>query len=285
MRILVTGGTGFVGARLVPALVAAGHHVILLARDPARAAGIAVPLSIVTSLDQIGDSEEIDAIVNLAGEWVVGGLWTARRKRLMLRSRLRITRDLARLVERLRRPPQVMVSASAIGFYWLWQDEPLTEATGGRPSFGNRVCGAWEKAARAPVARSVRCVQLRIGRVLGRDGGMLRSLLVPFELGLGGPIGDGRQWTSWIARDDLVRLVMHAIVEPGLSGPVNAVAPGGVRNDAFTACLAGVFGRPAFLRLPAGLVRLGAGELGEELLLGSQQVIPQKLMQSGIRFL
>src|SRR5262249_33538962 len=162
--------------------------------------------------------------------------------------------------------------------------EMLTEFDGGKACFTHRVCAAWEGAALAAVHHGVRVVRLRIGLVLGTEGGLLARLLTPFEFGLGGPIGEGTQWMSWIERDDLVRLIVHAIATPSLTGPVNATAPAPVTNREFTRALAGALRRPAFLSIPAALLRRVAGDLADELLLGGQRVLPDKAEASGFRF-
>ena len=176
------------------------------------------PLRLVTNLAQIPDDARIDAVINLAGEPIGNGLWTRRKRRKILSSRLRITRAVVRLIARLQQRPAVLVSGSAIGWYGLWQDETLTEFDGGKRCFTHRVCEAWEREARKAQRLGVRVVRLRIGLVLGIEGGMLSRLLLPFEFGLGGPIGSGRQWMSWIERDDLVRLIAHVIATPSLTG-------------------------------------------------------------------
>jgi len=178
----------------------------------------------------------------------------------------------------------VLISGSAIGWYGLWQDEVLTEFDGGKRCFSHRVCEAWERATKRAERLGTRVVRLRIGLVLGTEGGMLANLLNPFEYGLGGPIGSGRQWWSWIERDDLVRLIAHAIATPSLSGPVNATAPEPVRNADFARALGRALHRPAFLAVPAAPLRLAAGDLAEELLLGGQRVIPEKALKSGFVF-
>ena len=283
-RVLITGATGFIGRRLTEALVAAGHDVIVLARDPRKAAALRPPFRLVTSLDQIDSATAIDAIVNLAGEPISNGLWTRRKRRRILASRLRITRHVVRLIARLERRPAVLISGSAIGWYGLWQDEVLTEFDGGKRCFSHRVCEAWERATKRAERLGTRVVRLRIGLVLGIEGGMLAQLLLPFEFGLGGPIGSGRQWMSWIERDDLIRLIAHAIATPRLTGPVNATAPAPVTNAVFAAELARALHRPALLRLPAWLLRLVAGDLANELLIGGQRVIPDKADVSGFVF-
>ena len=282
--VLVTGASGFIGRRLVEALAAAGHQPIVLARDPAKAARLVPPFRLVTSLAHIPNDTRIDAIVNLAGEPIADRLWTAARRRRLLASRLRVTRELVRLVARLDCKPVVLVSGSAIGWYGLWQDEQLTEFDGGKACFTHRLCAAWERAAMAAERHGVRVVRLRIGLVLGTDGGLLARLLTPFEFGLGGRIGHGRQWMSWIERDDLVRVIAHVIATPALTGPVNASAPEPVTNATFTGELAGALRRPAVLPVPAALLRHLAGDLARELLIGGQRVLPDKIAASGFEF-
>jgi uncharacterized protein (TIGR01777 family) len=282
--VLLTGATGFIGSRLAQALSAAGHDVIALTRHPAKTVALAPPFRLITSLDQLPAVARIDAIVNLAGEPIADGLWTRARRRRILTSRLRITRGLLHLIERLQQRPNVLVSGSAIGWYGAWQDETLTEFDGGKNCFLHRVCEAWEQAARRAQRLGVRVVRLRIGLVLGRQGGLLRALRIPFGLGLGGRIGAGAQWMSWIERDDLVRLIAHTIATPELTGPVNATAPEPVRNAAFTQALGDALGRPTWLRYPAGVLRLLAGDLASELLLAGQRVLPAKAQASGFTF-
>ncbi|HEY4919316.1 MAG TPA: TIGR01777 family oxidoreductase [Xanthobacteraceae bacterium] len=281
--VLVTGATGFIGSRLVEALTAAGHRTIVLARDPAKAARLPPPFWLVTQLDQIPSDTPIDAIVNLAGE-PTAGLWTAARRRRILTSRLRMTRNVVRLIARLDRKPAVLVSGSAVGWYGLWQDEVLTEFDGGKACFTHRLCEAWERAAVPAERHGVRTVRLRIGPVLGTDGGLLARLLTPFEFGLGGRIGHGRQWMSWIERDDLVRLIAHVIAMPSLSGPLNATAPLPVNNRDFTKELARALRRPAWLPIPAALLHGLAGDLADELMIGGQRVLPDKAEMSGFKF-
>ena len=190
-RVLVTGGTGFIGRRLIEALASAGHEVIVLVRDPAKAATLRPPFRVVTHLDQIASDTAIDAVVNLAGEPTANGLWTRTKRRRILGSRLRVTHAVVRLIRRLEHRPAVLISGSAIGWYGAWDDETLTEFDGGKRCFSHRLCESWEGAARKAEWLDVRVVRLRIGLVLGTEGGML-DMLAPFELGLGGPMGSGK---------------------------------------------------------------------------------------------
>ena len=283
-HLLVTGATGFVGRRMVEALTAAGHDVTVLTRDSRKAGVLRPPFRVVTSLDQIPNDAAIDGIINLAGEAIADGLWTRARRRRILRSRLRVTCGVVRLVARLDKRPQVLVSGSAIGWYGLWQDEDLTEFDGGKACFTHRVCEAWERTAVRARSFGVRVVLLRTGLVLGIEGGLLSRLLPPFEFGLGGPIGSGVQWMSWIERDDLVRLIVHILATPSLRGPVNATAPEPVRNATFAWELGCSLRRPARLRAPALLLHRLAGAFADELLIGGQKVLPAKAEDSGFQF-
>ena len=282
--ILVTGGTGFIGSRLVAALVANGHDVTVLTRSSPKATNLPAPLRIIASLDQIAYDMRIDAIINLAGEPISDGLWTARKRRRILCSRLRITRDVVALIARLYYPPHVLISGSAIGWYGLRGDELLDETSDGVDCFSRALCLRWEKAALSATALGVRVVCLRIGVVLAAEGGVLSRMLTPFEFGLGGPFGSGRHWMSWIHRDDLVRLIVHSISTPALTGPVNATAPEPVRNAGFTAALGRALGRPAVLPVPAAALRVALGAFAEELLLNGQRVIPQAALKGGFQF-
>ena len=282
--ILVTGATGFIGSRLVLGLTNAGHQVIALVRNPAKADVLHPPVTLITSLDQLPSEAKIDAIVNLAGEPIGNGLWTEAKRRKILASRIGMTDDVIRLIGRLERRPTVMVSGSAIGWYGLWQDQPLTESAKAHACFSHELCDAWEKAAARATEYGVRVVCLRTGLVVGTEGGFLTRMLTPFEFGLGGPMGSGKQWMSWIERDDLVRLIAHALAKPDLSGPINATAPIPVTNMKFTEELGRRLKRPAIFRIPAVLLHHVAGDLADELLLGGQRVIPNKALSSGFVF-
>jgi uncharacterized protein (TIGR01777 family) len=282
--VLVTGATGFVGSRLVAALASSGHRVIVLVRNPAKLDLLPPPFTVVTSLDQVPADTRIDAIVNLAGEPIGNGLWTGVKRKKIMESRIRMTADVIGLIARLDHKPAVLVSGSAVGWYGLWQDQPLTESAKSHACFSHELCEAWEGAAREAQAHGVRVVCLRIGLVLGADGGFITRMLTPFEFGLGGPLGSGRQWMSWIERDDLVRLIAHVIKRPDLLGPINATAPIPVTNRTFTAELARRLNRPAVFRVPSGLLLRFGGDFANELLLGGQRVLPNRALSSGFVF-
>ena len=282
--VLVTGATGFVGSRLVSSLTEAGHQVIALVRNPAKAEALPPPITLITSLDQVPADCRIDAIVNLAGEPISNGLWTEVKRRKILESRTNMTNDVIRLIARLERRPAVLINGSAIGWYGLWQDQVLTESAKSHACFSHELCDAWESVARLAAEYGVRVVCLRIGLVVGTEGGFLTRMLTPFEFGLGGRMGSGTQWMSWIERDDLIRLIAYAIARPDISGPINATAPIPVTNRKFTEELGRRLGRPTIFPLPAALLHGMAGDLADELLLGGQRVIPNKALSSGFVF-
>jgi uncharacterized protein (TIGR01777 family) len=285
-HVLVTGGTGFVGSRLVEALVARGDDVTVLTRNAASAGHLATPVRIVTALDHIASDARIDAIVNLAGQSIAGGLWTARYRRKCLRSRLAVTRDVLRLIARLDCKPGILVSGSAIGVYGAAPPGPVDESSAIDidGSYAQRLCLAWERAALTARDYGVRTVFLRTGLVLDTEGGSLAQMLAPFEYGIGGPFGDGAHWTSWISRDDLVRLIDHAIRIPAIAGPLNGVSPGVVRNRDFARALGRALRRPAFIPLPKFVLTTALGDLAREIFFGDQQVRPACALQSGFRF-
>ena len=283
-RILITGGTGFIGQRLIAALVAKGDDVTVLTRNAQKSAGQKVRT--ITSLAEINDDDVFDVVINLAGEPIVGGLWTGKQKRKIYRSRIRLTRQLVRLFARLQCPPEVFVSASAIGIYGTRVDQPVNEYTEIEDdgSFSHRLCAAWEREALAAKSMGIRTVLIRIGIVLDPDGGSLGQMLPAFEFGLGGPFGDGRHMMSWISRDDLVRLVGHCMANDNIRGPVNGVAPEPISNKVFAKTLGRALGRPAVMSLPEILIRKGLGKLGEEIFLANQNVLPTEALRQNFHF-
>jgi hypothetical protein len=225
----------------------------------------------------------MDAVVHLAGE-PIPGRWTPKKKALILESRFKGTRLIAEAISHLSKPPRVFVCASAIGYYGDRGNEILREESPSGNGFLAQVCREWEAATEPAARKGVRVVNLRIGIVLGAGGGALAQMLTPFKMGVGGRIGSGNQYMSWIALDDLVGIVHHVLTTEGLRGPVNAVAPNPVTNAEFTRTLGKVLSRPTIFPLPAFVVKLAFGEMGEEALLGSQRVEPARLQATGYKF-
>ncbi|MGH7701577.1 MAG: TIGR01777 family oxidoreductase [Gemmatimonadales bacterium] len=282
LRLAVTGASGLIGSSLVPALSGAGHQVTRLVRS-APAAGEIRWNPAAGELDP-NHLEGLDAVVHLAGENIAGGWWTAERKRRILESRVQGTRLLAGVLAGLKSPPKVLVSASAVGYYGDRGDSILTEESPAGEGFLAAVAEAWESAAKPARTVGIRVVHLRLGMVLSRAGGALAQMLPPFRLGLGGPLGNGRQWMSWVALDDAIGALLHALATETLTGPVNAVAPEPVTNADFTRTLGRVLHRPTLFRVPASVLRLTLGEMADALLLSCTRVLPHRLLESGYRF-
>lgn len=283
MKILVTGASGFVGSQVVRQLAAQGDEILrLVRRKPAGPQEIRWD----PQADQLDPAalEGVSAVVHLAGEPIAAGRWTPAKKARIRESRIQGTRLLAETLGSLSRPPQVLLSASAIGIYGCRGAEPLTEKSRPGKGFLAEVGVEWERATEPALKKGIRVVLLRIGIVLHPAGGALKKMLPAFRLGLGGPLGSGRQYMSWISREDLVGIIQHALVTPGLTGPVNAVSPRPVTNLEFTRALGKALHRPAFLPVPAVALKLLLGKLADEALLASARVEPAQLKASGFRF-
>jgi hypothetical protein len=281
MKIALTGASGLIGSALAPALRGAGHDVIVLVRrDPARAGEIRWDPE-AGSIDAAA-LEGVDAIIHLAGE-NIGKRWSGKVKRRVLDSRVNGTRLLAKTAAHLERRPSVFVCASATGFYGNRGDEVLTEAAPRGTGFLADVVEAWEAAAEPARAAGIRTVHLRQGIVLSRRGGALHKLLTPFKLGVGGRVGSGRQWWSWVGLDDVVAAYLFALDHP-LAGPVNLTAPGTVTNRDFTKAVGRALHRPTVFPLPTPVVKAMFGEMGEEMLLGGQRTEPAALTSAGFTF-
>jgi uncharacterized protein len=283
--ILVTGGTGFIGTPLVRRLIERGDKVYVIARSPAKAERLFGGQALIApSLQALPETVRIDAIVNLAGAPVFGRPWTDARKVALVRSRIDTTRALVDWVAEHAVKPRVLVGASAIGWYGTEHgDRALTEHAPAGLDFPAMLCAACEEETKRAEKLGLRVARLRIGLVLGRDGGMLKPLLRTFKLGLGGRFGAGRQWMSWIHRDDLLELIVRAIDDPTFSGAINAVAPQPVTHADFTRALAAAMHRPAILHAPAFALRLTLGEMAT-LLLDGQRVLPERADQLGFQF-
>lgn len=286
MKVAIGGSTGMVGSSLVSFLTTGGHDVARLSRggpssndgtsnivwDPSKGTIDAAAL------------EGMDAVVHLGGHNIAHGRWTEGMKRLIRDSRVNSATLLSKTLAGLANPPKVFVCASAIGFYGDRGDEIMTEDSEPGLTFLSETCKEWEESTAAARDAGIRVVNLRIGVVLSPQGGALQKMLLPFKMGGGGVVGNGQQWMSWVCLDDLPRIILHAIQTESLSGPVNATAPGVVDNREFTKTLGRVLKRPTIIPMPAFIVKLAFGEMGEELLLGSTRTVPNRLQDSGYEF-
>jgi uncharacterized protein len=284
MIIAVTGSTGLVGSALVTALEARGHLVRRLVRGNISDGDHEIRWNPDQGEIDAAELNGIDGVVHLAGENIAGGRWTESFKRRILESRTKGTRLLAETLAGLEMKPTVLVSASAIGYYGNRHDEEVDELAPSGNGFLAEVCREWEAATEPAHDAGIRVVKLRIGPVLSPKGGALAKMLTPFKLGLGGVIGSGRQYFSWIALDDVVNAIVFAVENESLVGPVNAVAPGAVTNRDFTKTLGRVLGRPTIFPMPAFAARLAFGEMADEMLLGGVKVAPHELIKTGFPF-
>ena len=284
LHILVTGSTGFVGSALVPFLEAGGHRVTRLVRTTTRPGRAEVHLDPETAVVDPARLEGLDAVVHLAGENIATGRWRAEKKAKIRDSRVEGTRLLCDSLAGLKQPPKVLVCASAIGYYGDRGDELLTEESTPGTNFLASVCREWEAAAKPAAQKGIRVVHLRFGMVLSPTGGAMAKLLPPFKKGLGGVLGTGRQYVSWIALDDLLDVIAHALTTESLQGPVNAVTPNPVPNREFTHTLGHVIGRFTIFPMPAAAAHLVFGEMADELFLASQRVQPTRLLATGYDF-
>jgi uncharacterized protein len=281
MKVLIAGASGLVGSALIPSLEREGAQVTRLVRSSAGAGEIEWH----PNNDQIDGAalEGFDALINLAGE-NIAGRWTDEVKRKIRDSRVNGTHLLSEAIAKLKQKPKAFLCASATGIYGDRGDEPLDEQSDSGGGFLAGVCREWEKSTEPALAAGVRTVCLRFGPILAREGGMLAKLLTPFKMGMGGRVGPGTQYISWVAIDDVVNAVKLALKDESIRGPLNIVSPNPVTNEVFTKTLGHVLSRPTALAMPAFAVRLAFGEMADEMLLTSQRVIPKRLNDAGFEF-
>lgn len=283
MKILVTGASGLIGSALIPFLTTGGHEVLRLVRQ--RNGN---PSSVHWSPSQ-GEIdaqalEGLDAVIHLAGESIADGRWTEAKKNRILKSRTEGTLLLAKTLAQLKHKPALLISASAIGYYGDRDDEDLSEDSPPGDDFLADVCMQWEAACQPARDAGIRVINPRIGLVLSGKGGALEKMLMPFQLGLGGVLGRGQQYLSWIAIDDVIAAFLHLLAHPELSGPINLTAPEPLTNAEFTRTLGKVLLRPTILPVPAFSLRALMGEMADALLLSSAKVMPNRLLDSGFEF-
>jgi hypothetical protein len=284
MHILLTGGTGLIGRALCRYWQAQGHQLSVWTRQPDKVAALCGPqVRAVKALQEL-DQTPVDAVINLAGAPIADRPWSHKRKALLWSSRIALTETLLAWLESREHKPSVLVSGSAVGWYGDGGERELSEDSPPvNEDFASQLCIAWEETAQRAEAMGVRVVLVRTGLVLSPEGGFLSRLLLPFKLGLGGPIGNGRQWMPWIHIDDQIALIDFLVHQPGAQGPYNACAPKPVRNREFAKSLGRVLHRPALIPLPAFFLRLALGELSL-LLLGGQRAVPARLLEAGFTF-
>ncbi len=280
MHILITGGTGFIGSALVPSLLADGHRVSILTRGRVRGGDC----DYINSLDELATDTELEAVVNLAGASLAGRRWSSAYKREIVASRVGLTESLVQLFKRLRRPPRVLVSASAVGFYGHHGAEILNEDSAVEPGFSQDLCQRWESAALAAEDLDVRVCLPRLGVVLDREGGAMEQMARPFRFGIANWMGNGDQWLSWVHRADVVAALRLFLFDTGLRGPFNVTAPEPVTSRGF--CEAMKTRRQTLITapVPAAVMRLMVGEMADELLLNGQRVVPARLLAAGFEF-
>lgn len=284
-RTLVTGGSGFIGSHYCRSALAAGDQLTVLTRQPERTAKLlpsTKALTLISSLAELDGMAPFDRLVNLAGEPLADGRWGKARKAAFYASRVELTRQLVDRFVELGHAPSAVVSGSAIGYYGHGS-EPLGEDGSPSDGFSHQLCHAWEQAALGFEDLGARVVLLRTGIVLGEQGALVK-MLPAFKLALGGPIGSGQQWMSWVHIDDMVGLIEHALAQSDLRGALNATAPNPVVNSDFSRALGAALRRPARLQMPALAVKLLFGEMGVELLLNGQNIVPAKALESGYQF-
>ncbi len=287
-HILITGGTGFIGKALCTVLIQSGCKVVVLTRSKQRALEHAASqIEFIENLDQLDENAHFDVVINLAGE-PIAQRWTHEAQARILESRLNTTKDLIIFFKRAKHKPDLLINGSAIGWYGTHRSDTFDESS--VPSndvigkFSKEVCHKWEAEALKVRALGIRTVILRTGIVLEKGGGTLAQLIPPFNLGLGGPMGSGNQWFSWIHRDDLIGLIFHAIDNENIEGVINGTAPEPVTNKVFSKALGKAMKRPAFIPLPVFVLKTIFGQMADEIMLNGQKVLPKKSEENGYIF-
>ncbi len=302
-RYLITGGSGFIGTALIKQLLLENNEVTVLTRNEVKTAKHFATLidaereeyqtknkvKTIASLDEINPDQSFDVIINLAGQGIADKRWNDAIKQQLIDSRIKTTQALYEYIKEATVKPDVFISGSALGYYGITETDDAIDEEGGSngatdDSFSSHLCQLWEAEAKNIEALGIRTCYLRTGIVLGKNGGALAKMLPPFKMALGGPIGNGKQWMSWIHLEDIVGLIRFAINNESISGPINGTAPEPVTNKNFTKTLGKTLRRPAIFPMPAFVVKLLFGQMGEELLLAGKQIVPKKMTQAGFQF-
>lgn len=278
--ILITGGTGFIGSALIKELACPENDILVFIH---KKKSCEHRIKSISSLNEIQSQTRIDAIINLAGA-PIGKRWTKSYKRELFESRIHVTENILKLIDRLKHRPQLLINASAVGYYGLQGEKMLDERSNSTDAFTHRLCRAWESAASGARERGVRLCIARLGIVLGKSGGILKQMTLPFRWGLGGKLGRGDQYLSWIHIDDLIGAFQFFMERNDQEGIYNLTAPNPVTNLAFTTCLGKQLGRSTFLSIPSFFIKILLGQMGDALLLKGNRVLPQRLCHAGFSF-
>mgnify|MGYP006149154839 FL=1 len=282
MNLLITGGTGFVGSALCSRLLEEQHKIVVLSRNPEK---IKAPIKAVANLDQLSNDNIFDVVINLAGEPIANKRWNDQQKKRIFGSRIETTESLIEYFKKSKHKPKLLINGSAIGYYGTARtNDNIDEKSGCDDSFSSQLCQKWEAAALEAESLGIRTCLIRTGIVLGKNGGALSKMLPPFKMGLGGRIGYGKQWMSWIHLDDLVGIILCCINNDNLKGAVNGTSPNPVINEVFTKTLGTALKRPTIFPMPEIVIKLLMGQMGEELLLSGKRVLPRKALDAGYIF-
>jgi uncharacterized protein (TIGR01777 family) len=282
MNLLITGGTGFVGSALCSRLLEEQHKIVVLSRNPEK---IKPPIKAVANLDQLSNDDIFDVVINLAGEPIANKRWNDPQKKRIFGSRIETTEALIEYFKKSKHKPKLLINGSAIGYYGTAKtNDNIDEKSGCDDSFSSQLCQKWEAAALEAESLGIRTCLIRTGIVLGKNGGALSKMLPPFKMGLGGRIGYGKQWMSWIHLDDLVGIILYCINNDDLKGAVNGTSPNPVINEVFTKTLGTALKRPTIFPMPEIVIKLLMGQMGEELLLSGKRVLPRKALDAGYIF-
>ena len=298
-RYLITGGSGFIGTELIKQLLLENHDVTVLTRNEVKTAQhfasvidseredfqSKTKVKTISNLDALNPDQTFDIVINLAGQGIADQRWSDSIKQQLIDSRINTTRALYEFLKDAQIKPDVFISGSALGYYGLRDtDDEIDESGATDSSFSSQLCQQWEVEAEKIANLGIRSCYLRTGIVLGKNGGALTKMLPPFKMALGGPIGSGKQWMSWIHLDDIVAVIRFTVDNDKIQGPINGTAPQPVRNSVFAKTLGKVLKRPAIFPMPAFVIKLLFGQMGEELLLAGQRVVPEKLTEAGYQF-
>lgn len=282
MNLLITGGTGFIGSALCSRLLKDNHNITILSRHPET---VISPVNAIAAITQLTADVFFDVVINLAGEPIVNKRWSSSQKQRILSSRIDTTKQLITFLTKVKNKPKLLINGSAIGYYGISNTNNLIdEKSTGDGSFSSQLCQQWEEIALQAEAIGIRTCLLRTGIVLGKGGGALSKMLVPFKMGLGGKIGNGKQWMSWIHLDDLVGIILFCMAHNNLTGAINGTSPNPVTNQVFSKTLGTVLNRPTIFPMPRIMVKLLMGQMGEELLLSGKRIMPVKVSAAGYNF-